>query len=175
MRIRTFKQFLRRFKEELLLRGRLPEFWQWAIFAFLVFRSIQSLERCNTDSVSEEQSVTDAVAIVEGKAKYWLYSYTHCPNGLGYLILPLVALGVRSYTALRSVPLVLGWLALAALILASRKFVKMRAMGWFFCAGILATFLQPGVLDWMGALNEASVAFVFAILPVTLLFRLPCR
>ncbi len=128
------------------------------VAAFAVREGLGSVGQRTTDTVSEEQAVSDAHQIFLGNHTWGIVKYAHYPNGPSYLLLPAIKLGLAESKDLRVVPVIIAGLSFGVLcfglLVSGRSLVVSPLVVGF----VIALLYQPGVLMWMGALHEHSYA-----------------
>jgi len=122
---------------------------------------------------AENTAVKEALLMAEGQHRYGIVEYTHYPNGPIYALAAMTQLGLSRRQA-RLLPI-----AVSALCAAMLLWVLVAPSGpllrtWATLAlGTLV--LQPGIVDWQGALHEHSYAISTALLAMALSCCLPAR
>jgi len=124
---------------------------------------VSSAGTIDTDGFSERRFVADARMIAAGAHRFGIVEYTHYPNGPAYALAPAIKLGVRELDSLRIIPIIFSSICFAYCCLS----VGMRIDSFWsrsvFLTGALTLLFQPGVSNWMGALNDHSFAFVLCL------------
>lgn len=125
----------------------------------------------STDNFSDEVIFREMQEIAAGRHRYGIVNITHYPNGPGYLILPLLKLGVESDRLVRWVPFAFSIAACAFLISSliglpiSRKGRALLLTAW------LALALLPGYVYWQGDIHEHSYAMSLTLVTIALAMR----
>jgi hypothetical protein len=144
-----------------------------AVFVFLLVAIIGAtqVENWSTDNYSDRSIHAEMLSLLDGKSKYGIVGNTHYPSGPGYLLLPIMKMGVTKYETLRWVPYTYSLLAVALLLLTLVRLhiadrFKFSALGL-----LLFPLLLPGFVYWQGALHEHSYAMSLSLLTVALALR----
>ena len=126
-----------------------------------------------TGRQAESTAVREARLIAEGQHRYGIVEYTRYPNGPTYALAAMMQLGLSRQQA-RLLPT-----AVSALCAGMLLWVLVAPSGpllrtWATLA-LAALVLQPGIVDWQGALHEHSYAISTALLAMVLSCCLPAR
>ncbi len=144
-----------------------------AVFVFLLvaIMGATQVENWSTDNYSDRSIHAEMLSLLEGGSKYGIVGNTHYPSGPGYLLLPIMKMGVTKYETLRWVPYTFSILAVALLLLTLVRLpitdrLKFSALGL-----LLFPLMLPGFVYWQGALHEHSYAMSLSLLTIALALR----
>lgn len=130
--------------------------------------AIINIEEVDTDSVSENQIYNDMIMLLDGKGAYGIISYSHFPNGSGYILLPFLFLFKLSKTQLRFLPVVL--FALSSFYFFKIISSKLKFRSDYLLIGIFGyTIFQPGIKNWIGSIYSYSYYFSLALVSFALI------
>jgi hypothetical protein len=140
----------------------------FALFAITLLIGIIHLQNVPTDPSAEKQSVEDAISIANGNHHFGIVQYSHYPNGPIYILVPFFKLNasLRNYETSRFIPLIISAFCFSLFfffLLQSSKTLLLQA---FSLLAYMVFLLQPGILNWFGALHKQAyeMAIVFLIL-----------
>jgi hypothetical protein len=124
--------------------------------------------------MSERNTLREARGLVAGQGRFGIFEYTHYPNGPIYAVAVMARLGMQP-RQMRLFPVAISALALGFLLFAlvERSRTSMLRLWALAACGVLA--IQPGVLDWQGALHEHSYVVSLGFLAIGLGAWAPAR
>jgi hypothetical protein len=127
-----------------------------------------------TDTMSERNTLREARGLVAGQGRFGIFEYTHYPNGPIYAVAVMARQGMHP-RQMRLLPVAISALALGFLLFAlvERPSAPMLRVWALAACGVLA--IQPGILDWQGALHEHSYVVSLSFLAIGLSAWAPPR
>lgn len=127
------------------------------LFGAVVFcLGYSRLELMPTDPVSEKVALDVARQLAAGDIRGGLFRprQTHYPDGPAFLIAPVLALGWEGHV--RTVPLALSAAAFAFLLYVLLEVSRTLGLAAWSVISSAVLAIQPGLLNWYGALHEHS-------------------